>query len=332
MDNPLLFLTLLLIAAGEFVNGWTDAPNSIATIIATRVLSPYRAIAMATALNVVGACLGTAVATTIGTDIAKPEAISLSTVSAAMTAVIFWSLLTWYFGIPTSETHALVAGLSGAALAAAGVEGLVLGGWVKIGIGLILSSLAGLGLGWLIARAIQHFYCQANRSTAQRTFARLQLGSAALMAISHGSNDGQKFIGLFTLALFLGGKMTAFTVPLWVILLCAAIMGLGTSLGGMRIIKTMGFKLVRLQPYQGFAAESAAAAAILSASTAGIPLSTTHTIGTALMGVGWARRQRAVHWDMAGQIVFTWIVTFPLCFILGYIAQIGLTLFIKYIS
>ncbi|OFW62830.1 MAG: phosphate transporter [Actinobacteria bacterium RBG_16_67_15] len=314
-----LLLVLLLVLAAEFTNGLTDAANAIATVVGTRVLSPMRAVFMAAVLNMAGVLItGAAVAATIGTGIVRPEAISLGTVAAAMLTVVVWTMAAWFYGIPTSETHELLAGLAGAGLAYAGPSVLLGEGWLKVLLGLGFSTIIGFGLAFLVMVAIYWIFRTVSRARSKRVFSRAQVVSAAFMAFSHGSNDGQKFMGVFTLALLLGGSIDSFAVPLWVMLLCGFVMALGTALGGWRIIRTMGSKITRLEPAQGFAAETAASVAILTASRFGIPLSTTHTIGTAIMGVGATRRFSAVNWSVSRQIVNTWVLTFPACLILGY--------------
>jgi PiT family inorganic phosphate transporter len=316
----LLVASLVVTLAAEFVNGWTDAPNAIATVVSTRVLSPSQAVLMAAVLNVVGTVVtGTAVASTIGTGIVKPEVISLPVVIAATLTVVIWSIVTWFYGIPTSESHELVAGLAGAGLAVAGPSVLLWAGWRKVLIGLGFSTILGFSMGLIIMTSLYWILRRTRPSFVRSVFSRLQILSAAFMAFSHGSNDGQKFMGIFTLALVLGGKMTHFAVPLWVMLLCGGVMGLGTAVGGWRIMRTVGFKITRLEPVNGFAAESSGAIAILLASRFGIPLSTTHCIGTSIMGVGATKRFSAVRWGMARNIVMTWIITFPVCAALGWI-------------
>ena len=316
--NLLLYCVFALILAAEFVNGWTDSPNAIATVVSTRVLSPYQALIMATVLNAVGAMSGTAVAATIGKDIVRPDVINLTTVAAAMIGIIFWSTLAWYWGLPTSESHALIAGLTGAGLATAGPESLLWAGWSKVLIGLIFSTFLGFFGGLLLMALLYRMLANSRPGTVRRVFGRLQILSAAFMAFSHGSNDGQKFIGVFTLALLLGGILPSFEVPLWVILLCALTMGLGTAVGGWRIVKTMGLRLTKLEPVHGFAAETAAALTIELATRLGIPLSTTHTINTAIVGVGATRRFSAVRWGVTFEIVTAWILTFPVCGAIGW--------------
>ncbi len=269
--NLLLYCVFALILVAEFVNGWTDSPNAIATVVSTRVLSPYQALIMATVLNAIGAMSGTAVAATIGKDIVRPDVINLTTVAAAMIGIIFWSTLAWYWGLPTSESHALIAGLTGAGLATAGPESLLWAGWSKVLIGLVFSTFLGFFGGLLLMALLYRMLANSRPGTVRRVFGRLQIVSAGFMAFSHGSNDGQKFIGVFTLSLLLGGSMPSFQVPIWVILLCALTMGLGTAVGGWRIVKTMGLRLTKLEPVHGFAAETAAAMTIEAATRLGIP-------------------------------------------------------------
>lgn len=316
--DPFLAVVLLLVLAAEFVNGWTDAPNSIATVVSTRVLTPWQALAMASVLNVLGAMSGTAVAATIGKGIIRAEAVNLGTVGAAMVAIVVWSTLAWLWGLPTSESHALVAGLSGAGLAAGGAGVLIWDGWQKVLVGLVFSTFLGFGMGLLLTIAIYWTFRRWRPGNVRRLFGRLQILSAAFMAFSHGSNDGQKFIGTFVLALVLGGLLPEFQVPLWVILLCAGTMGVGTAVGGWRIVKTMGLRLTKLDPVHGFAAETAAATAIEVASRFGIPVSTTHTINTSIMGVGSTRRLSAVRWGVGREIVTAWILTFPVCGLIAF--------------
>lgn len=316
----LLVAALVLVLAAEFVNGWTDAPNAIATVVSTRVLSPSQAVLMAAVLNIVGALVtGTAVASTIGTGIVRPEVISLPVIIAATLTVIIWSTVGWFYGIPTSESHELVAGLAGAGLATAGPSVLLWEGWQKVLIGLGFSTILGFSLAMIVMTGLYWILRRTSLSSIRSVFSRLQILSAAFMAFSHGSNDGQKFMGVFALALMLGGKMAHFAVPVWVMLLCGTVMGVGTAFGGWRIIRTVGFKITKLEPVNGFAAESSGSIAILLASAFGIPLSTTHCIGASIMGVGATRRFSAVRWGMAGNIVMTWVITFPVCFVLGYL-------------
>jgi PiT family inorganic phosphate transporter len=314
-----LILVLLLILGAEFVNGWTDAPNAIATVVSTRSLTPLQAVLMASVLNLVGVFSGTAVAQTIGKGIIDPKAVDLVTVGGAMVGIILWSSVAARWGIPTSESHALVAGLAGAGLATAGPGVLVWEGWRKVLLGLVFSTFLGSLGGFVVITAIYWLFRRAVPGKVRGTFRGLQVLSSGFMAFSHGSNDGQKFMGAFTLALMLGNVLPEFVIPRWVIFLCAATMALGTLTGGWRIIKTMGMKITKLEPFQGFAAEMAAATTITIASRLGIPLSTTHTITTAIVGVGAARGVSAVRWGVTVELVSAWILTFPICAIISWL-------------
>jgi PiT family inorganic phosphate transporter len=275
---------------------------------------------MAAVLNIVGALVtGTAVATTIGKGIVRPEAVDLSVAAAAMLTIIIWTTVASLYGIPTSESHELIAGLTGAGFAAGGTSVLLWSGWQKVLIGLGISTVLGFLLSVTIMTGLHWWFRRVNLSTIRGTFSKLQVAAAAFVAFSHGSNDGQKFMGVFALALVLSGATTQFTVPLWVVLLCGTVMGLGTASGGWRIIRTMGFKLTKLESVHGFAAQTAAGTSILLASSLGVPLSTTHSISAAIMGVGATRRISAVRWGVAREIVTAWILTFPVCGVLGYL-------------
>ncbi len=308
-----LALVLLLILGAEFVNGWTDAPNAIATVVSTRSLSPIQAVGMAAVLNLLGTLSGTAVASTIGKDIIDPSVVDLTTVGGAMVGIIIWSTVAALYGIPTSESHALVAGLAGAGMATAGPSVLVVEGWKKVGLGLIFSSFLGFGGGLVIMTAVYWIFRRAVPGRTRRMFRFLQILSSGFMAFGHGSNDGQKFMGAFTLALVLGGQLSTFAIPKWVIFLCAGVMALGTMTGGWRIMRTLGMRITKLETHQGFAAEMAAASTIELASRLGIPLSTTHTISASIMGVGATRGLSAVRWGVTRELVTAWILTFPIC-------------------
>lgn len=315
----MIFIVLMLVLFAEFVNGWVDAPNAIATVVSTRALSLRAAIIVATIFNMTGAFFGIAVASTIGEGIVKTESLTLLTLCAAMIAVIAWSLLAWKYGIPTSETHALVASLTGAAIAIGGPSVIQWAGWNKILIGLVFSTFLGTVGGWSLTKVIRLLFADGSPEKCRKNFSRLQILSSIFMAFSHGSNDGQKFIGTFTLTLLIGGMIDHFAVPYWVIILCSFMMGLGTSIGGLRIIRTLGIKLVKLESYQGFAAETAAASTISLASYLGVPLSTTHTISTAIVGVGLANRLKTVRFRIFGRIATAWLLTFPICGMLAYL-------------
>jgi inorganic phosphate transporter, PiT family len=318
-----LAFVLLLVLAAEFANGMTDAPNAIATVVSTRVLSPRKAVIMASLMEISGALItsitGTAVAATIGKGIVESSAIGLHTVAAALITIIVWTALAWRLGLPTSKTHEMVAGLTGAALATAGPSALLWVGWEKVIIGLVLALVLGFVFSFVLMNVIYRIFNRFNLFSIRKTFGRLQIFSSAFMAFSHGTNDGQKFMGVFTLALVLAGVIPEFRVPIWVIVLCGLVMGTGTIMGGWRIIKTMGFKLTRLEPVNGFTAETSAGAAIVLSSFAGVPISTTHTINAAIMGVGATRRFSAVRWGVTRRIVFTWLLTFPACGLMGYL-------------
>jgi inorganic phosphate transporter, PiT family len=316
-----LLLVLFLVLAAEFVNGATDAPNAIATVVSTRVLSPRNAVIMATVLNAVGVLSGTAVAKTLYADIIRPDVVNLTTIGAAMVAIVLWSSLAWHFGLPTSETHALVASLAGAGFATGGTQALVAAGWKKVAIGLGFSTFLGFFGGLVIVLIIYWSFRNVRVGKVQAIFGRLQILSAGFMAFSHGSNDGQKFMGVFTLALVVSGALPMpgkFYVPWWVLVICSVTMAVGTSVGGWRIIRTLGIKMVKLEPFQGFAAETGAATTIEIASRLGIPVSTTHTISTAIMGVGAARNVSAVRWGVVREVVAAWILTFPVCAFIGW--------------
>ncbi len=330
--NILLVLVLCLVLASEFVNGWTDAPNAIATVVSTRVISPQKAVIMAVGLNIIGNLSGTAVAYTIGEDIVDPSIINLPTIAAALIGIVVWSSVAARFGIPTSESHALVAGLAGAGLATAGPSVLIWSGWEKVIIGLVFSSLLGFCLAWGIGKIIQAFFSERRPAESKRIFDRLQILSAAFMAYNHGMNDGQKFVGVFVMALVIGGVLPVFHVPVWVILLCAGAMGLGTSVGGYKIISMIGEKMVHIESWQGFGAELAASSTILVASISGIPLSTTHTITTSLMGVAASRRLSAVRWKYSTDIMMAWIFTFPICGVIAYVVCLILNALLPYIT
>ncbi|HBK69998.1 MAG TPA: inorganic phosphate transporter [Firmicutes bacterium] len=322
MVNYSLILVLGLILASEFVNGWTDAPNTIATVISTKAMKPKAAVVMAMIGNIIGAFYGREVAKTIGTGIVKPEAINLVTVGAAMVGIVIWATAASFLGLPTSESHALIAGLAGASLATAGPGVLILAGWKKVFIGLIVSLLFGSGGGFGTAWFIRTFFADVPQEKSKRVFNVLQIIAAGGMAISHGSNDGQKFIGIFTLALVLAGFLPAFQIQPWVIILCSLIMGVGTSVGGWRIIEKIGTKMVKLEPDQGFAAQSAATAAILFATSLGAPLSTTHTINSAIMGAGASQGSSAVNWGVVTELVIAWLLTFPVCGAIGFMTAL----------
>lgn len=333
-----LFLCVVFAAvAFEYINGFHDAANAIATVVSTKVLQPRQAIALAAFFNLTGALSGTAVASTIGKGMVDPNVISMSTVLAALIAAIIWNLLTWWLGLPSSSSHALIGGLCGAAIAAAGGNWGVLkwntGLVPKVVIPMITSPVLGFLLGGILMFILLVLLRSSTPHIVQGIFGKLQLASAAWMAHSHGTNDAQKTMGIITLALFTGTQSGAFadvppalsflhtpdfTVARWVIILCAATMAAGTAAGGWRIIRTLGHKMVKLQPVHGFAAETTAAVIIQVASHLGIPLSTTHVISTSIMGVGAVKRFSGVKWGVVERIVWAWVLTLPATGLVGY--------------
>jgi PiT family inorganic phosphate transporter len=317
-----LVVALATVLAAEFVNGWTDAPNVIATVVSTGVMSARVAVLMAVVLNTIGAMAGTAVAATVGKGIVEPSAMTLPAITATMLTIIAWGGLAARFGIPVSKSHALLAGLAGAGLAGGGFAALQWTGWQKVGIGLVCSLGLGFGGALLIARAVTHFAGSAPPMRAKRAFDRLQIASAAFMAFNHGLNDGQKFMGVFALTMLAGGATDVFEIPFWVMLVCALTMGLGTSFGGWRIIETVGSKMARITSWQGFAAQTSAAFTIFGASAFGIPLSTTHTITTAIVGATASRRIYDVRWGVLRRIILAWCITFPFCAMLAFLAAL----------
>ncbi len=318
----LLVLVVVLGLAFDFINGFHDTANAIATSVATRVLTPGRAVMMAAVLNVVGALSGTAVAGTVGKGIVPPEAATQELVVAALISAIVWDLVTWWFGIPSSSSHALVFSIVGAGVAEAGWDTIQFAGVRKVLEGLVFSPLIGFAGALLLLFGLLWLFGRARPRLVGNLFGRLQLISAAYMAFSHGSNDAQKTMGVITMSLatYYGWTGVEWGVPLWVILAAAFAMGMGTAIGGWRIVRTMGLKVVELRPIDGFAAETAAATVIETASRLGIPVSTTHVISSAILGVGATKRLSAVRWGIAGRIVSAWVVTIPACVIFGWIA------------
>jgi PiT family inorganic phosphate transporter len=326
-----LWLVLLLAYLFEFANGWTDAPNSIATVVSTRVLRPHHAVIMAGGMNLVGALTGTAVAKTIAEGIVDPEYVTLTTIGAAVLAATIWALGAQYFGLPSSESHALVAALLGAGFAAGGLEALEWSGVEKSLIGLVTSPIGGFLVGFVLMIVIYWIFSRMRRSIVTKIFGRGQVFSAGFMAFSHGTNDAQKTMGIITLAILLdragpGGQVPeSFEIPIWVILSCGVVIGVGTMVGGWRVVRTIGLRMTKLEPVQGFAAETGAATVITGAARLGIPVSTTHAIGSSIMGVGATKRFSAVRWGVAGQVVTAWVLTWPSCMVMGYLLGKGLT-------
>ena len=328
-QSPALLLTVLLTLAVIMVNGWTDAPNAIATAVSTKAIAPRPAVIMAAVFNFFGIFVMTMINKTVAETIynmvnfGSDANAALVALCAAMVAIVLWAVAAWVFGIPTSESHALIAGLTGAAIAVHGGLGGVNGQeWVKVLYGLFLSTFLGFGMGWAAVKSIEAFCCRMDRRKTVAPFRNAQIAGAAAMAFMHGAQDGQKFMGVFLLGMALAGgnaHATTFEIPFWLILLCSVTMGVGTSIGGYRIIKAVGMDMVKLETYQGFAADIAGAGCLLLSSLTGIPVSTTHTKTTAIMGVGAARRLRNVNWGVVREMVLTWILTFPGCGLIGFI-------------
>jgi PiT family inorganic phosphate transporter len=296
----------------DFLNGFHDAANSIATIVGTRVLRPLQAVAIASFANFVGPFLfGVAVATTIGKGIINPDFVTINIIIAALAGAIAWDLITWLLGLPTSSSHALVGGIIGAGLAGAGTKAIVFDGVQKTLMGIVISPAIGLAIGFFIALLIMVIFAKFKPHVVNSTFGRLQLVSSTYFSLTHGANDGQKTMGIVALILLTQGVITKFQIPSYVILMAAVAMSLGTFFGGWRIVKTMAFKITQLRPYQGFSAETGAATILAALAWLGIPASTTHAISGAIMGVGAVRRIAAVRWGIGRRIVWAWIITIP---------------------
>ena len=331
-DLTLVLLVVLGLAVlFDYINGFHDTANAIATSVSTRALRPEHAILMSATANFVGALTGTAVAKTISSGLATtPEgAAGQVVVAAALLGAISWNLLTWRLGIPSSSSHALIGGLLGAVIVSVGVEAIIVEGVRdKVLVPLVLSPVLGIALGFLFMVVLLNLFRSAHPKRMNDRFRRLQVLSAAYMAFSHGSNDAQKTMGIMTLALFTAGVIPTHDVPLWVILVAATAISLGTAAGGWRIIRTMGQRVVKLDPVHGFAAETTAATIIFGASTLGMPVSTTHVISSAIMGVGSSDRLSAVRWGVAGNIVMAWILTIPASALVAALSFLILDLFL----
>ena len=333
------FVAVFAAIVFEYSNGFHDAANAIATVVSTKVLTPRQAIVMAAIFNLTGALLGGAVASTIGKGLVDTNFVTMATVLCALIAAFAWNITTWWVGLPSSSSHALIGGLCGAALATARGNWSVLkwnsGLWPKVVVPMITSPLAGFFLGAVVMFALFLIFHRFTPAAVHSVFGKLQIFSAAWMAHSHGTNDAQKTMGIITLALFTGTKAGSFdhlpgwltflqtpafaAIPAWVTILCAITMAAGTAAGGWRIIRTLGHKMVKLQPVHGFAAETSAALIIQTASIYGIPLSTTHVISTSIMGVGAAKRFSGVKWTVVERIIWAWILTLPATGLIGFI-------------
>jgi len=344
-----IFLIVLLAAlVFEYINGFHDAANAIATVVSTKVLTPRQAIMLAAFFNLIGALMGTAVATTIGKGLVDTNHVTMITIFSGLMGAIIWNLITWWLGLPSSSSHALIGGLCGAALAsskgdwnvmtwsAVDAKGAAVGLWPKVVAPMLTSPLIGFIGGAVLMFLLMMLIHRFTPRTVNSVFGKLQIVSASFMGFSHGSNDAQKTMGIIALALFTGTKAGVFenlphwahflytpefTVPRWVMITCAVVMAAGTAGGGWRIIRTMGHKMVKLQPVHGFAAETTAALIIHGASTVGIPLSTTHAISTSIMGVGAVKRFGAVKWGVVERIIWAWVLTLPVCGLIGYLVE-----------
>lgn len=316
MSSSLLFVVFIIAVAlfFDYINGFHDAANSIATVVSTRVLSPMQAVAWAAFFNFVAAFgFGVSVATTIGKGVVNPAVVDRWLILAGLTGAILWNLITWYSGIPSSSSHALIGGIAGAAVVKAGFESLIPSGLGKILMFIIVSPLLGMGVGFLLMASVHRIFHRASPGQVDGLFRRMQLLSAAAYSLGHGTNDAQKTMGIIAILLYSAGYLgPQFYVPFWVVLAAHAAIGLGTLAGGWRIVKTMGMRLTKLRPVGGFCAEASAALMLIGTAVGGIPVSTTHTIAGSIMGVGATHRLSAVRWGVAVRIVWAWILTIPL--------------------
>lgn len=338
VTNSTLLITVILTLGVVLVNGWTDAPNAIATAIATRSIGPRSAITMAAIFNFLGILIMTMVNSSVAmtvynmVDFGGDPYTALVALCAALFAIVIWATMAWYFGIPTSESHALIAGISGAAIALqGGFSGINGSEWVKVLYGLVFSTIFGFIMGFVIVKLVEFICKDMDRRKTVGFFKGAQVFGSAAMAFMHGAQDGQKFMGVFMLGIFLAkgqGNVSNFQIPFWLMILCSLVMALGTSMGGYRIIKAVGMDMVKLEKYQGFSADLAAALCLLFSSIFGLPVSTTHTKTTAIMGVGSARRLSSVNWSLVKEMVMTWVLTFPGCGMIGFLmAKLFMVLF-----
>ncbi|MBR2891743.1 MAG: inorganic phosphate transporter [Bacilli bacterium] len=340
-DKPILLVVVLLVSAVIMINGWTDAPNAIATCVSTRAMSPKKAIIMAVVFNFLGVLIMTMISSSVTSTISNmgnfngdPEQ-QLIAICAGMVGIVVWATAAWFFGIPTSESHALIAGIAGAAVALNGLDGFTGTGpaWLSVLYGLGISTIVGFGLSFGVTKLVQLLFKKINRRKANRTFARAQIFGGASMAFMHGAQDGLKFMGVFLLATSFVepsviGADGSFVIPVWLMIYCSLIMGLGTSIGGYKIIKTVGMDMVKLEQYQGFVSDITAASCLFFSSIMGIPVSTTHMKSASIMGVGSAKRFKSVKWSVVKEMVMTWIMTFPGCGLCGFlVAKLFLFIF-----
>ncbi len=328
-SSPVLFIAILLTIGVIFVNGWTDAPNAIATCVVTRCMGAKPAIIMSAIFNFLGVFVMSMVNSTVAMTIKNMVNFqgnnedALTALCAAMAAIVIWAVTAWYFGIPTSESHALIAGLSGAAIALqGGLSGINFSEWIKVIYGLVLSTALGFGFGYLVCKLITFLFRNKDRRNTDGFFTWAQIAGGAAMSFMHGAQDGQKFMGVLLLGVYLSNGMdttAGVELPVWMMMLCSIIMGLGTSVGGKKIIKSVGMDMVKLEKYQGFSADVAATVCLLISTLFGIPVSTTHTKTTAIMGVSAVKRLSSINLNVVKDMVLTWILTFPGCGIIGFL-------------
>lgn len=329
ISNPALLITFALTMGVILVNGWTDAPNAIATCVSTRAIKPRSAILMAAVCNFLGVLVMTKINATVAETISNMVDFggdaheALIALCAALFAIVIWATAAWVFGIPTSESHALIAGVSGAAIAMqGGLKGINGGEWIKVIYGLVLSTVLGFIAGFIIVRILEALCRNMDRRKTNRFFKKAQVAGGAAMAFMHGAQDGQKFMGICMLGIALAqgqGQAENFVIPMWLMVVCSLVMAFGTSIGGYRIIKAVGMDMVKLESYQGFSADLAGALCLLLSSLTGIPVSTTHTKTTAIMGVGASKRLSSVNWGVVKEMVLAWVLTFPGCGFIGYL-------------
>jgi PiT family inorganic phosphate transporter len=329
IQNPLLFVISVLVLGLMVVNGMTDAPNAIATCISTRTIKPRSAILMAAVFDALGVLIMSLISSNVIStmanlvDYGENNKLALVALSAGIIGAILWAIIATKFGIPSSESHALIAGITGAAIAINhGFSGVNADEWQKVIYGLFLSLLIGFGLGFIIAKVVRATCKSVNRLKANKVFKKGQIFSGAFMAFMHGAQDGQKFIGIFLLAIsfcIVGGDQGDMAIPLWLIILCSITMGIGVSIGGYKIIKTVGIKMVKIEPYEGMCADLAGASCLLLSSAFGLPVSTTHTKTTAIMGVGASKRLSNVNWKIVKNLVVSWFLVFPGCGLIGFL-------------
>lgn len=330
--NPLLFMAVMLTLGVILVNGWTDAPNAIATCVVTRCMPPKSAILMAALFNFLGVFVMTLINATVAETITKmvdfgadPD-LAIIALSAALFAIVLWATLAWVFGIPTSESHALIAGLTGSAIAIHNsLEGVNGAEWIKVVYGIGISVTLGFGLGWLVCKLVTKLFYKANRPKTEPFFRGAQIAGAASMAFMHGAQDGQKFMGVILLCVYMSkGQALPSDIDIageymWLMILCSVVMALGTAMGGKKIIKSVGMDMVKLEKYQGFSADIAAALSLLFCSVFSLPVSTTHAKTTSIMGVGAVKRVSAINFGVVKEMVLTWVLTFPGCGLVGFV-------------